>query len=1448
MIYAQEFINNNDTYLWTYTDANGNIITSLDYPSGIENISNIIPPTYSMTQDGDTVIVILTTLNNHGCVQGTDSVQVITIADPVAHFVVDTTQGCHPFTIQTDTTAISSNGIYTWIVSINGNTYDSISTTGYSTPSFTLTNTDNLADSTYTISLTVGDPNDCDSTYIIDNIIVNPVPQASFTTVPTSACADTTIQVNNNSIGNGMTWLWSVNPSLNTIISDSSATEPDFYFPDNQSGSDIIYSISLEVTSDQGCQNTITVDDTIHTRPIALFSINDNTCGPDTISPTNNSSFANGYLWSISSSSNPATIVNTTGFEPNIIIPENNTQDSIVYTLILTAITDNGCQDTDTNIVTVYPTPLASAIPSAIDSCGPFVVNFNNISTPYNQEDITSMNFEWYVDGVLINTTQNFTHTFNSAAFNDTTYLVELYATSQHDCFDDTSFTITVYPDPIATIVDTGSLIGCEGLTIDENMIYAQEFINNNDTYLWTYTDANGNIITSLDYPSGIENISNIIPPTYSMTQDGDTVIVILTTLNNHGCVQGTDSVQVITIADPVAHFVVDTTQGCHPFTIQTDTTAISSNGIYTWIVSINGNTYDSISTTGYSTPSFTLTNTDNLADSTYTISLTVGDPNDCDSTYIIDNIIVNPVPQASFTTVPTSACADTTIQVNNNSIGNGMTWLWSVNPSLNTIISDSSATEPDFYFPDNQSGSDIIYSISLEVTSDQGCQNTITVDDTIHTRPIALFSINDNTCGPDTISPTNNSSFANGYLWSISSSSNPATIVNTTGFEPNIIIPENNTQDSIVYTLILTAITDNGCQDTDTNIVTVYPTPLASAIPSAIDSCGPFVVNFNNISTPYNQEDITSMNFEWYVDGVLINTTQNFTHTFNSAAFNDTTYLVELYATSQHDCFDDTSFTITVYPDPIATIVDTGSLIGCEGLTIDENMIYAQEFINNNDTYLWTYTDANGNIITSLDYPSGIENISNIIPPTYSMTQDGDTVIVILTTLNNHGCVQGTDSVQVITIADPVAHFVVDTTQGCHPFTIQTDTTAISSNGIYTWIVSINGNTYDSISTTGYSTPSFTLTNTDNLADSTYTISLTVGDPNDCDSTYIIDNIIVNPVPQASFTTVPTSACADTTIQVNNNSIGNGMTWLWSVNPSLNTIISDSSATEPDFYFPDNQSGSDIIYSISLEVTSDQGCQNTITVDDTIHTRPIALFSINDNTCGPDTISPTNNSSFANGYLWSISSSSNPATIVNTTGFEPNIIIPENNTQDSIVYTLILTAITDNGCQDTDTNIVTVYPTPLASAIPSAIDSCGPFVVNFNNISTPYNQEDITSMNFEWYVDGVLINTTQNFIHTFNSAAFNDTTYLVELYATSQHDCFDDTSFTITVYPDPIATIVDTGSLIGCEGLTIDENMIYAQEFINNNDTYLWTYTDANGNIITSLDYPSGIENIYQI
>ena len=94
---------------------------------------------------------------------------------------------------------------------------------------------------------------------------------------------------------------------------------------------------------------------------------------------------------------------------------------------------------------------------------------------------------------------------------------------------------ITVYPDRV-TVVDTGSLIGCEGLTIDENMKYMLKNSSIIMIPIWRTPQMlmviSLLILTTLMTP---ENISNIIPPTYSMTQDGDTVIVILTTLNNHG-------------------------------------------------------------------------------------------------------------------------------------------------------------------------------------------------------------------------------------------------------------------------------------------------------------------------------------------------------------------------------------------------------------------------------------------------------------------------------------------------------------------------------------------------------------------------------------------------------------------------------------------------------------------------------------------------------------------------------------------------------------------------------------------------------------------------------------------------------------------------------------------------------------------------------------------------
>ena len=97
------------------------------------------------------------------------------------------------------------------------------------------------------------------------------------------------------------------------------------------------------------------------------------------------------------------------------------------------------------------------------------------------------MSFTWTVDGITQGQQQNFTFDFLNANPRYT-YTVGLNAQTQHGCQDDTSFTVTVYPDPIAQINQIASVIDCAPLTIDENLIEAQEYINNNDSYTWTFT------------------------------------------------------------------------------------------------------------------------------------------------------------------------------------------------------------------------------------------------------------------------------------------------------------------------------------------------------------------------------------------------------------------------------------------------------------------------------------------------------------------------------------------------------------------------------------------------------------------------------------------------------------------------------------------------------------------------------------------------------------------------------------------------------------------------------------------------------------------------------------------------------------------------------------------------------------------------------------------------
>ena len=142
----------------------------------------------------------------------------------------------------------------------------------------------------------------------------------------------------------------------------------------------------------------------------------------------------------------------------------------------------------------IHPTPWVEINPTLLDSCGPFIIDFTNGSNAYNSDTITVMDFYWWVDGTLEDSTINFTDTFNNGFNVIEEYVVTLIGTTQYGCTSSDTDTVTVYPDPIAIIDTNGNILDCATLVIDSTLIQA-DTLNTiaNHNYEWIITHYNPN-------------------------------------------------------------------------------------------------------------------------------------------------------------------------------------------------------------------------------------------------------------------------------------------------------------------------------------------------------------------------------------------------------------------------------------------------------------------------------------------------------------------------------------------------------------------------------------------------------------------------------------------------------------------------------------------------------------------------------------------------------------------------------------------------------------------------------------------------------------------------------------------------------------------------------------------------------------------------------------------
>ncbi|NVK04313.1 MAG: PKD domain-containing protein, partial [Flavobacteriia bacterium] len=1329
-----------------------------------------------------------------------DTITVTPIANPVAIVAAVPDSGCSPLSLVLQDNSPGATARY-WVV--NGDTLADQNVT----VNQTWINNSFTQDSIVEVILFIEAGTGCNASDTVQ-VYIHPKPFADFS-MPSDVCANGTISTTNSSLVQGPeTYLWTAN-SPGVVIINPTDAQPSITFPDNQSGSDSIYDITLTVTSVNGCVDDTTISITVFSRPVADFSLPARACGPATVNPTDLSTTNHpglSYIWTVT----PSAGVVTSGLNtatPSFDFPVS-TADSVVYSILLGITDDNGCIDTLRQSYTVYPKPTANFNVALRDSCGPYTVQFNNISLPnQNPEDIDDMTFVWDFGNGQTSTAQQPSVTFTNTGVHDSTYYVTLIATNAYGCSDTIVDSITVYPNPLAELDVTG-FVECAPYVIDSTVISAIQYPFANDTYTWTIYDTDFNSLGTFNGPNAVS---------YQLLTDGDSIYIGLSVENVHGCQEDTTLQLFYTIEDPTAAFAAIPDTGCTPLTVQIQDS--SSSGVtYTWFV--NGVQQG----TTAANPSFTFQNQSLTQDSLITIQLVITAGTGCTDT-TSRTVLVRPGPFAEFS-IPSSVCANGSVATTNTSIAQGPeTYFWTASSS-SVVITNPTDAQPIFAFPDNQTGTDSIYDITLTVTSANGCTDDTTVSITVFSRPVADFSLPADGCGPTTINPTDLSTTnhpALSYVWTVS----PTTGVTTAGMNtatPTIDFPVS-LSDSVVYDILLAITDDNGCIDTLRQNYTVYPKPTAAYTVALRDSCGPFTVQFNNTSVP-NQvgEDINDMTFAWDFGNGQTSTDQQPSAIITNSGVHDSTYFVTLIATNVYGCSDTIVDSITVYPNPLAQLDVTG-FVACAPYVIDSSVVRAITYPFANDTYDWTIYDTDFNTITTFSGPSSV---------LYTLATDGDSVFVGLSVSNAHGCQVDTALQLFYTIENPIAAFAAVPDTGCTPLTVQIQDS--SSVGVtYTWFV--NGVQQ----ATTAANPSFTFQNQSLTQDSLITIQLVITAGTGCTDT-TSRTVLVRPGPLADFS-IPSDVCASGSVLTTNNSVAQGPeTYLWTASSTAVVIASPTDA-QPIISFPDNQSGTDSIYDITLTVTSANGCTDDTTISITVYSRPVADFIVPPFACGPTTINPVDQSTTNNpllSYTWTVT----PNTGVVTSGLNtatPSISFPVS-TSDSLVYEIFLTVVDDNGCSDTLRQNYTVYPKPTADFNVALRDSCGPFTVQFNNTSVP-NQvgEDINDMTFVWDFGNGQSSTDQQPSAIFTNTGVHDSTYIVTLIATNAYGCSDTIVDSITVYPNPLAQLNVTGT-VECAPYFIDSTVVSAVEYPFANDDYNWTVYDADLNVITTFNGPSSV------
>jgi gliding motility-associated-like protein len=1074
-------------------------------------------------------------------------------------------------------------------------------------------------------------------------IVVNPLPDAQFDAV-IPGCTPLPVSFNNTSLrGVSHQWDFGDGTSANT-------ENPDKIFANGLLLTTQQITVTLKTVSQSGCIDTAKRVVTIYPKPAAAFSSSVyQGCGPLMVPFTNQSasnfsgSVGMSSLWNFGTGDTSSQPHPVYSFVPNAV-------KDTVYSVTLTAISEFGCRDTAYNAIRVFPKPTAGFTVSDSMNCGPMNVIFTNTSVPNDTGNITIMSFVWDLANGFSSVLRNPASQFINTGLVDTVYNVRLIGTSEHGCKDTTTRTVTVKPKPVASFTqDKVSDCGPFQVTFTNTS-------SASDQYNWQF--GNGDTSTLMS-PSETYQSYPLVDSNY---------VVKLVTRSAFGCVSDTARKTITARYLPLAGFYTSADTVCNPSSVSFYN---ASFGVATnsWQF---GNGDSSVAINPIVSYTGALAN-----DTSFTTRLIVTTSGMCrDTAY--KTMTVKPAPFASFATIA-PGCTPLQRTLANTSVG-AVRYEW----DFGSGILDTTEN-PTKEFAGTVPLNNTQYLVTLRAYSSFGCMDTAKQVAVVYPKPIAAFMPNvPEGCGPLPVSFTNQSA-ANlsgnagmTFQWRFGNGDT------STQKAPNMVYPVHAAKDTL-YTPQLISTSQYGCRDTVTRQIRVFPQPVAQFSTNTTLGCTPLQVNFTNQSIPNDTGTIDMMTFVWNYGNGLTAISKDVVSEFVNTRITDSTFTVQLFATSEHGCKDTTAQNIVVYPRPVASFTQDKTQ-GCGPFVVNFTNISAISPVS-----YWLFGDGDSSLATN---PSHTYQSYPLIDSFYSAS---------LVTESALGCKSDTVRKTIIGKYIPSAGIVTSSDSTCNPGNISFYNASVggASNS---WNFG-NGNTSTAIN------PVATF-NGPLVKDTTYQVRLVVTSPANCrDTTYKV--IKVNPVPEAIFASTP-PACTPYPVVFNNTSL-RAVSYEWEFGDGGLSAIPN-----PLKIFTNNVALTNRDYTVTLKAYSASGCLDTAKRIVTVFPLPLVNFTASKTLkCDTAEYLIINASQGATGFVWK----QNDVQVSNQ--FAPMVYFPSSYNNDTS-YNLKLVGTSISGCKDSVMKPVTIKPLVRAAFSSNGSASC-------SNINVSFTNETANGMSYFW-------------------------------------------------------------------------------------------------------------------